>query len=154
MGWTRRSVCDLAVITAGRYVLLARPQTYMNRSGEAAQWLLGEYGLALESMLVVVDDIDLPLAHLRLRRSGGPGTHNGLRDLCERVGTGFPRLRVGVHGDDMTGNLAEYVTSPFTREEADVAKTAVDRAADAVESTLGCGFTAAMNVYNRPPTTQ
>ncbi|MDH3814605.1 MAG: aminoacyl-tRNA hydrolase [Acidobacteriota bacterium] len=151
--WEQRPSCELAVITAGRFVLLSRPLTYMNRSGEAMRWLLEEFGLTPESMLVVVDDVDLPLANLRLRRSGGPGTHNGLRSLCEEVGTGFPRLRVGVRGDDMTGDLADYVLSSFTEEEADAAKAAVERAADAVESVLSGGFEAAMNVYNRPPTT-
>jgi PTH1 family peptidyl-tRNA hydrolase len=151
--WEQRPSCELAVITAGRFVLLSRPLTYMNRSGEAMRWLLEEFGLTPESMLVVVDDVDLPLANLRLRRSGGPGTHNGLRSLCEEVGTGFPRLRVGVRGDDMTGDLADYVLSSFTEEEADAAKAALERAADAVESVLSGGFEAAMNVYNRPPTT-
>ncbi len=152
--WEQRPSCELAVITAGRFVLLSRPLTYMNRSGEAMRWLLEEFGLTPESMLVVVDDVDLPLANLRLRRSGGPGTHNGLRSLCEEVGTDFPRLRVGVRGDDMTGDLADYVLSSFTEEEADAANAAVERAADAVESVLSGGFEAAMNVYNRPPTTE
>ena len=152
MDWARRPSCDLAVITVGRFVLLSRPLTFMNRSGEAARWLFREFGLTPESMLVVVDDVDLPLANLRLRRSGGPGTHNGLRDLCEEVGTGFPRLRVGVRGDDMSGDLADYVLSPFTGDEADAAKGAVERAADAVETALRDRFESAMNTYNRPPT--
>ncbi|MBD3857777.1 MAG: aminoacyl-tRNA hydrolase [Acidobacteria bacterium] len=151
--WEQRPSCELAVITAGRFVLLSRPLTYMNRSGEAMRWLLEEFGLTPESMLVVVDDVDLPLANLRLRRSGGPGTHNGLRSLCEEVGTGFPRLRVGVRGDDMTGDLADYVLSSFTEEEANAAKAAVERAADAVETVLRNRFERAMNKYNRPPTT-
>ena len=151
MDWARRPSCDLAVITVGRFVLLSRPLTFMNRSGEAARWLFREFGLTPESMLVVVDDVDLPLANLRLRRSGGPGTHNGLRDLCEEVGTGFPRLRVGVRGDDMTGDLADYVLSPFTDDEADAAKGAVERAADAVESALRDRFESAMSTYNRQP---
>jgi PTH1 family peptidyl-tRNA hydrolase len=153
MDWAQRPVCELAVITVGRFVLLSRPLTFMNRSGKAASWLIEEFGLLPESMLVVVDDVDLPLAHLRLRPSGGPGTHNGLRSLCKEIGTGFPRLRVGVRGDDMTGDLADYVTSPFTDDEAESADAAVMRAADAVESVLGVGFDAAMNVHNRPPTT-
>jgi len=148
--WARRPSCDLAVITVGRFVLLSRPMTFMNRSGEAARWLLGEFGLTPESMLVVVDDVDLPLANLRLRRSGGAGTHNGLRSLCGEVGTGFPRLRVGVRGDDMTGDLAEYVTSPFNDDEVESADASVVRAADAVELALKVGFEKAMNTYNRP----
>jgi PTH1 family peptidyl-tRNA hydrolase len=152
-GWIRRPSCELAVMTpVGRgMVILARPTTFMNRSGEAGRWLLDEFELTPEGMLVVVDDIDLPLATLRLRRSGGPGTHNGLRDLCEEVGTGFPRLRVGVRGDDLAEDLADYVLSPFIGGEAEAANAAVKRAADAVESALKDGFEAAMNVYNRPP---
>jgi len=149
--WTPRPFCLAAVITVGRLVLLSRPQTYMNRSGEAARWLLREFGLTPESILVVVDDVDLPLANLRLRRSGGPGTHNGLRSLCEEIGTGFPRLRVGVRSDDMAGDLADYVLSPFTDDEASAAKWAVERAADAVESALRDRFESAMSTYNRQP---
>jgi len=149
MDWAQRPVGELAVITVGRLVLLSRPLTFMNRSGKAARWLLGEFGLAPESMLVVVDDVDLPLAHLRLRPSGGPGTHNGLRSLCEEIGTGFPRLRVGVRGDDMTGDLADYVTSPFTDDEAESVEGAVERAADAVETVLRDRFESAMSTFNR-----
>ncbi len=154
MDWAQRPSCDLAVISVGRFILLSRPLTFMNRSGEAARWLLGEFGVVPESMLVVVDDIDLPLGNLRFRRSGGPGTHNGLRDLCEEVGTDFPRLRIGVRGDDMTVDLADYVLSSFTDEEADSAKAAEDRAADAVEAVLRNGFERAMNTYNRSPAIQ
>jgi len=149
--WLQRPSCELAVITVGRLVLLARPLTFMNRSGEAARWLLDELGLTPETMLVVVDDVDLPLETLRLRRSGGPGTHNGLRDLCEDVGNGFPRLRVGVRGTDMTGDLADYVLSPFIDDDAVTADGVVARAADAVEMALREGFESAMNVYNRQP---
>ena len=150
-GWVEGPSSELAAISVGRLVVLARPQTFMNRSGEAARWLLEEFEATPERMLVVVDDIDLPLATLRLRRSGGPGTHNGLRDLCERVGTGFPRLRVGVRGGDLSGDLADYVLSPFAEAEIEVADAAVARAADAVESALRDGFEAAMNVYNQSP---
>jgi PTH1 family peptidyl-tRNA hydrolase len=152
--WAIRPSCEVAVVTVGRFVLLSRPQTYMNRSGEAARWLLGEFGLMPESVLVVVDDVDLPLASLRLRRSGGPGTHNGLRSLCEEIGTGFPRLRVGVRGGKMAGDLADFVTSPFNDDEVEAAKGAVERAADAVETALYDRFEAAMNTFNRPPTAQ
>ena len=72
--WIERSSSEVAAITVGRLVVLARPQTFMNRSGEAARWLLDEFDVTPEAILVVVDDIDLPLASLRLRRSGGPGS--------------------------------------------------------------------------------
>jgi PTH1 family peptidyl-tRNA hydrolase len=149
--WLERASCELSVIRPARLVALARPQTYMNRSGEAAGWLLEEFELSPEQMLVVVDDIDLPLAQLRIRPSGGPGTHNGLRDLCREIGTGFPRLRVGVQGEELSGDLADYVTSPFSPDEVDLAKSAVSRAADAVQVALQNGVEAAMNAYNRSP---
>jgi PTH1 family peptidyl-tRNA hydrolase len=152
-GWIERCSSELAVVAAGRMVVLARPLTFMNRSGEAAQRLLVEFGVEPESMLVVVDDVDLPLSTLRLRKSGGPGTHNGLRDLCERLGNDFPRLRVGVRGEDILGDLADYVLSPFGDRERTTADAEVERAADAVEMALRDDFERAMNVYNRPPTT-
>ena len=150
-GWLERPACELAVVTLGRMVVVARPTTFMNRSGRAARHLIDELELAPESMLVVVDDVDLPLATLRLRRSGGPGTHNGLRDLCAEVGNAFPRLRVGVRGDAMPGDLADYVLSPFADDEVAAAGDAVARAADAVEAVVRDGFEAAMNAFNRPP---
>jgi len=150
-GWIEAPSNELATVFVGRLIVLARPQTFMNRSGVAASWILGEFEATPEAMLVVVDDIDLPLASLRLRRSGGPGTHNGLRDLCEKIGSGFPRLRVGVRGDDVSGDLADYVLSPFSGAEVAAAEAAVMTAADAVESAVKDGFEAAMNMYNRSP---
>ena len=149
--WMQRFSCELAVIAPGRMVVIARPLVYMNRSGAAALRLLGELEMLAENMLVVVDDVDLPLGALRIRVSGGPGTHNGLRDLCDALGTGFPRLRVGVGGADPGADLAEYVLSPFSPDEKNRADAAVQRAADAVEVTLRDGFERAMNRYNRPP---
>lgn len=165
--WLLRPTCELAVITTGRrdgnfldlgaqhgggcrLVVVARPVIFMNRSGEAALWLLDELELTPDRMLVVVDDVDLPLATVRLRRSGGPGTHNGLRDLCEKIGNDFPRLRVGAQGADMSGDLADYVLSPFSDDEEEVADGVVLRAADAIEMALQKDFETAMNAYNRP----
>lgn len=148
-GWQRYLLCDLGSLALNEGVLAAKPMTYMNLSGAALAWLVGRFGLAPEDSLVVVDDIDLPLGRLRLRTRGGPGTHNGLRDLCEAVGRGFPRLRVGVRGEDPWQDLAAYVTSPFEPEEREAVEAAVARAADAVESAVTGGLDAAMNEYNR-----
>ncbi len=149
--WMQRFSCELAVIAPGRMVVVARPLSYMNRSGAAARRLLAEFEVRVEDMLVVVDDVDLPLGTLRIRVSGGPGTHNGLRDLCDALGTGFPRLRVGVGGAEQGADLAEYVLSPFSPDEKNRADAAVQRAADAVEAALRDGLERAMNTYNRPP---
>jgi len=147
--WLSRPECEVAVITPGRMVVLARPLMYMNRSGGPAAALLEDFGLDPQNMLVVVDDIDLPLGTLRLRARGGPGTHNGLRDLCETLGTGFPRLRVGIRGHEVSGDLADYVLERFDADEIDLAEAAIGRAAEAVESTLRIGVERTMNTVNR-----
>lgn len=148
-GWTRRPSHELAVITPGRMVVLARPLSFMNRSGGVATALLSELRVEPENMLVIVDDVDLPLGHIRLRLAGGPGTHNGMRDICQAVGPGFPRLRVGVRGTGIGGDLADYVLEPFDSDETEIAGSMIERAADAVEEALRSGVERAMNVYNR-----
>ena len=147
--WIQRFPCELAVIAPGRMVVVARPLVYMNRSGTAARRLLAEFEVQAENMLVVVDDVDLPLGVLRLRASGGPGTHNGLRDLCDALGTDFPRLRIGVGGAEPGADLAEYVLAQFSPDEHALAAAAVRRAADAVEVAMRDGLGRAMNTYNR-----
>lgn len=150
-GWLVRPECELAVITPARMAVLARPLAFMNRSGDVARKLLEELEFSPPNMLVVVDDIDLPLGTLRLRARGGPGTHNGLRDICRAVGTEFPRLRVGIRGAVVEGELADYVLGPFEPNELEPAATAIDRAADAVESVLRIGVERTMNTFNRQP---
>ncbi len=142
-------VVELSRLDLGDGVIAAKPLTYMNRSGAALAWLLEHSAVDLDRVLVVVDDLDLSLGRLRLRRRGGPGTHNGLRDLCRVAGSDFPRLRVGVRGADQPDDLAEWVTSPFEVGERDAAASAVRRAADAVETVVREGLTAAMNLFNR-----
>jgi PTH1 family peptidyl-tRNA hydrolase len=149
--WSTRDHAELAVVTPGRWVVLARPLLYMNRSGQAAERLLAEFDLVPSEVLVVVDDIDLPLGALRLRSEGGPGTHNGLRDICRALGNGYARLRVGIRGGAIRGELAEYVVEGFADDERERASAAIDRAADAVEAVLRTGVVPAMNVFNRRP---
>jgi peptidyl-tRNA hydrolase, PTH1 family len=147
--WSHRTLCELTSAPLGARLLLAKPLSYMNRSGAAIAWLLDHLDLAPPQMLVVVDDVDLALGSLRLRRSGGPGTHNGLRDVCDRVGSSFPRLRLGVRGRGGWQNLADYVTSPFEADERPVAEQLVSRAADAVEASVRDGLEQAMARFNR-----
>ena len=153
-GWLTRKECEIAVITPGRFVAIARPLSFMNRSGRVAGALLMEMALEPANMLVVVDDIDLPLGNLRLRMRGGPGTHNGLRDISAAVGTDYPRLRVGVRGPGIGGDLAEYVLGRFEGEENAAAEAVIQRAADAVESVLRVGVERSMNTVNRSPKDQ
>jgi PTH1 family peptidyl-tRNA hydrolase len=147
--WDRHPSCEIRPLATLGGVIGAKPLTFMNRSGNAAGWLIERYALDPERILVVVDDIDLPIGRLRLRKHGGPGTHNGLRDLCEEIGNGFPRLRVGVRGEEVWDDLAAYVTDPFGAHELEEVDQAIIRAADAVESVITDGLDAAMNRFNR-----
>ncbi len=132
----------------GRQVVLAQPSTFMNRSGQAINALIERSGLTPAEVLVVVDDIDLDLGRLRFRRQGGPGTHNGLRDICSMVGERFPRLRVGVRGGDVWADLAAYVLSPFPEDEELLVERVVSHCADSVETAVNIDVQTAMNRFN------
>lgn len=136
--------------TIGGYrVLLARPHTYMNVSGEAVRDLRRRHRLRPEDILVIVDDIDLPLGRLRLRAGGSAGGHNGLRSVIEALGTtAFPRLRVGIGRPPDGVDPADYVLTRFTADEEQVLQGAVERAADAVTVAMTDGLPAAMNRFN------
>ncbi len=130
-------------------LLVAKPQMFMNCSGAAVEALLDAEGLTIEEVLVVVDDLDLPLGRLRLRAAGGPGTHNGLRDICHRLGPSFARARMGVGGAEPVTDLAAFVLAPFAPTEEPLVADLVQRAADAIEVAVRDGVTVAMNRFNR-----
>jgi PTH1 family peptidyl-tRNA hydrolase len=133
-------------------LLLAQPQTYMNRSGYAARCLLEVHRLEPAAVLVVYDEINLPLGKLRLRRAGSPAGHRGMESVIENLRTDqIARLRLGVAPEDgppAGEDLAGFVLSPFAPEEAETASAMVARAADACETWLAAGAEAAMNRYN------
>ena len=137
---------------AGLKVAVARPQTFMNDSGRAVGKLLDRYRLTPADLIVVFDEVDLPLGRIRLRGSGGPGTHNGMRSVVAEIGEGFARLRCGVAPIDprveMREDLAEYVLRPFDADERPVADRMITRAADAIETLLRDGVPAAMERFN------
>ncbi len=131
-------------------LLLARPQSYMNRSGPTVADLLERERADPGEMLVVCDDLNLELGTLRLRPRGSHGGHNGLRSIIEALGTGeFPRLRVGVGPADPGVEHAEFVLAPFARTERAGLEEVVRRAADCAESVAAEGLGIAMNRYNR-----
>lgn len=135
-------------------VLLALPQTYMNRSGYAARCLAERHGFAPEDVLVVYDEIYLPLGRLRLRRSGSPGGHRGMESVVENLRSDdVPRLRLGVaRGDGATpggDDLADFVLSPFAPDERPAVDDMIAKAADACLAWLDQGIEAAMNAFNR-----
>ena len=131
-------------------LLVVKPLTMMNLSGEAVAGVAGFYKIEPPAILVVADDVNLPLGRLRLRASGTAGGHNGFRSIIECLGTGeFPRLRVGVGRGDPRRDLADHVLARFDGDERDEVERTIARAADAVETFLAEGIEAAMNRYNR-----
>jgi PTH1 family peptidyl-tRNA hydrolase len=133
----------------GRRLLLAKPQTYMNLSGQAVGALLRYYKVPLENLLVVYDDVDLPLGTLRLRPGGGSGGQKGMASIIERLGSqDFPRLRVGVGRPPGRMNAADYVLEDFTRQEAAILPEILDRAAEAALVFVEDSLDAAMNRFN------
>ena len=131
-------------------VLLAKPQTYMNRSGFAVGALLRYYRIEPGDLLVITEDVNLPLGRLRARRRGSSGGHNGLRSIIEAgAGEEFSRLRVGVGRGDPRQKLSGRVLSRFSRAERPAMDDIVRRAADAVEMFAEAGIGPVMNTFNR-----
>ncbi|MBI4493023.1 MAG: aminoacyl-tRNA hydrolase [Chloroflexi bacterium] len=134
----------------GERVSLAKPQTYMNLSGEAVRRLLAELGVRPDDLLVVYDDVDLPLGTLRLRPRGGPGTHNGMRSIVQALGTeAFPRLRLGIGAPGEAQELRDYVLHPFQPAERALAQETLERAVEAMLTFIRHDVATAMNRYNR-----
>lgn len=140
---------------AGQQVLVAKPQTFMNLSGEAVAKLVRAHLESASDCLVVYDDIDLPVGKLRIRENGSAGTHNGMRSIVSHLGTeSFARLRFGVRGDDYDQHrgLADYVLGEFTTEEEERAVVpSIERSADALLLFIRGDIRRAMNEFNRDP---
>lgn len=133
-----------------RKVLLVKPQTYMNRSGDAVGSLARYYRVALEDIMVVYDDIDLPPGTMRLREKGGSGGHNGMKSIIQHLGEGFPRLRLGIGRPAGRMPPAAYVLQDFGADERDLVDTVIDCAVQALETFLKNGIDTAMSRYNGP----
>jgi PTH1 family peptidyl-tRNA hydrolase len=130
-------------------IVLAKPQTFMNESGQAVGGLARFYKVAPADMLVIFDDLDLPLGVIRLRASGGSGGHNGMRSIIAALGTDeFPRLRVGIDRPPGRMDPAAYVLQDFSREQEETMVQVRDQAARACEYWLAYGITSAMNAFN------
>jgi PTH1 family peptidyl-tRNA hydrolase len=142
-----------AIVTTVTYedrkLILAKPQTYMNLSGQSAQGLLNFYKIPVENMLIAHDDLDIPFGTIRIRPGGGPGGQRGMASTIERLGTkDFPRLRIGIGRPPGRMDPAAYVLQDFSREEMKVLSEVVDRAAEAALTFVVDGLNKAMNKYN------
>ena len=140
-----------AVLRRGQFqgipVVLAQSRTYMNKSGVAVHYVLRHLGAPSHALLVITDDMDLPLGRLRIRKAGGSGGHNGLSSIVAELGTQhFPRLRVGIGRPSV--DAVGHVLGRFLPEEASAVHNALEQAADAVETCIKDGVELTMNRYN------
>ncbi|MBO4982299.1 MAG: aminoacyl-tRNA hydrolase [Lachnospiraceae bacterium] len=136
---------------AGQKCILAKPQTYMNLSGESVRELIDYYKADEQTELIVIsDDISLDVGQLRIRKKGSAGGHNGLKNIIAHLGhDNFMRIKMGVGEKPKGYDLADYVLGHFSKEENRIMEEAADRAADAIRKILTDGADAAMNAYNR-----
>lgn len=133
---------------AGRPVIIAKPQTFMNLSGNAIGPLLNYYRVPLGNLLVVYDELDIPFAAIRLREKGGAGGHNGMRSLIQHLGNDFPRLRLGIGRPPGRMDPAAFVLQDFGRDELPIVDEMLSAAGDAIESFIRDGIDLAMTRAN------
>ncbi|MGI6737534.1 MAG: aminoacyl-tRNA hydrolase [Anaerovoracaceae bacterium] len=132
----------------GEKVMLAKPQTYMNSSGESVRPLADYYDVPLDHILVIYDDLDLPVGTVRIRRKGSAGTHNGMRSVLQHLGSeDVPRLRIGI-GSNGREDIIDYVIGGFRHEDVEPLEHAIERACDAIRCFVAEGIEKAMTTYN------
>ncbi len=135
-------------LVAGQRALLLCPMTYMNRSGQAVAEAARFHKIDTDDILIVVDEIALPIGRIRMRSGGSAGGHNGLKDIQQHLGTSdYPRLRIGI---DPPGRVpqVDYVLGKFSPEQRDQLEPALDRTCDAIESWLSQGIEKTMSLFN------
>jgi PTH1 family peptidyl-tRNA hydrolase len=145
-----------ALVTDARYgghkIILVKPQTYMNESGRSIASLVRFYKVPLENLLVVYDEMDIPLGAIRIRPKGGSGGHKGMQSIIQQLGNqqGFPRIRLGLSRPPGRMPPPAYLLQDFSTQEKEVLSTVLDNAVDAVLSFVTDGLETAMNLYNGP----
>ena len=146
--WEKSTKWD-ALMAKCRDVFLAKPMNYMNRSGYPLLEIAQFYKIQPPEILVVLDDMALPLGHLRLRVSGGSGGHKGLESVIMQFGTEeIPRLRIGI-GEAPRAGSVDYVLSRFFEEEKPIVRSTIDRAVEAVKCAIDNDLISAMNIFNK-----
>ena len=148
-----RNLCNALIgegLSDGEKLILAKPQTFMNRSGIAVHALLGEFAGSAEDLLVVYDDLDLPFGRIRIRPSGSAGGHRGMVSIMESLaGAPFSRVRVGIGRPSQGMDTVDYVLEPFTAAEVSELPEQIVRVAAAIEAVLKDGIERAMEIFNR-----
>ncbi len=134
----------------GCRVILVKPQTYMNLSGESIREIIEWYKIPMKNIIIMFDDIDLELGKIRVRPKGSSGTHNGMRNIIYQIQSDeFPRVRIGIGRPPQGWDLADYVLSKFTLDERNIVNESIKNAVEAVSTLLKSGVDAAMNKYNK-----
>lgn len=133
----------------GQRIVLVKPSTYMNLSGESIRPLMDFYKLDPRDLMIVLDDIDIEFGTLRIKKKGSAGTHNGLKSIISHIGTDqFPRLKIGIGQKPPHYDLADFVLSKFSKSERIIIDEAIANAADAIDEFIIRGIDSAMNKYN------
>ena len=136
----------------GEKIILFKPYTYMNLSGEAVEQIAAFYKVSLEDLIVIYDDIDIAPGLIRIRKSGSAGSHNGMKSVTQMMGsTAFPRVRVGTGKPDNTDHLIEYVIGAIDEDEKPLLEEGIQKAADAVSMIIEENIDLAMNRFNIRP---
>lgn len=144
-----KAICGTGYIQ-GQKVILAKPQTYMNLSGESVRQIMDYYKVSNEELIIIYDDISLDVGQLRIRKKGSAGGHNGIKSIIQHIGTTeFPRIKVGVGNKPEGWDLADYVLGKFSNEEQVTLVETKQRVAKACEMMLTEDIEAAMNMYNK-----
>jgi PTH1 family peptidyl-tRNA hydrolase len=135
----------------GKRVLLVKPQTYMNLSGESVREVVEWYNIPLKNIIIIYDDVDLPLGRIRIRPKGSSGTHNGMKSIIYQLQSDeFPRIRIGIGKPPENWDMADYVLSRFDAEERKIIDQSISKAAEAAVEIINSGIEKAMNMYNGP----
>ncbi len=133
----------------GEKVILLKPQTFMNLSGESIKEIIDFYKLNTDNLIIIYDDIDIEPGIIKLRKTGGPGTHNGMKSVIKEIGTEkFPRVRVGIGKPEHKGDLINYVIGKIPEEDRVILDKSTDLARDAVIEIIKNGMDKAMNLFN------
>ena len=128
-------------------VILLKPQTYMNLSGQSVREIMNFYKIPEENLIVIYDDFDLPIGSIRVRKSGGPGTHNRMKSVVQELGSRkFPRVRVGIGSSD--GSTIQFVIGKVGKDEQQILNEAAEAAASAAADIIRIGIENAMNIHN------
>ena len=142
-----KGLCESTIIQNQKVILL-KPQTYMNLSGESVKEVVEFYNLKPEEIIVIYDDIDIEKGHIKIRKKGGAGSHNGMKSVVEELqSTDFARIRVGIGQPEFKSDMINYVIGKVSQEEQKILQQGVEKAAKAVEEILKNGIDIAMNKF-------